>query len=149
MRVFLTFMAVSAVLLASGCADFKRYRTGSYQKGFSPHLYDYGDSFPASFKGKEWNPTAWPLSYQDKNKFTQNLFDSDIIRDQYIKGDAVPVVVVGPNFYHLSDLDQYRLCKSLDMLYGATTGKYGHFLLQDWYSKEIIGAYTKNGLDLR
>lgn len=146
MRVFLLMLTVLAV---SGCDDFKRYQTGSYQKGFTPHLYEYGDSFPNNFKGKEWDPAAWPLSYQDRKQFTQNLFDADIIRDQYIKGEQVPVVVVGPNFYRLSDLDQYRICKTLDMLYGASTGKYGHFLLQDWYSKQIIGDFTKNGLSLR
>lgn len=149
MRVFLTFVLASAVLAASGCADFKRHPASSYEKGFSPHLYSYGDSFPASFKGKDWDPAAWPLSYQDREKFTQNLFDADIIRRQYIQGDQVPVVVVGPNFYHLSDLDQQRVCKSLDMLYGATTGKYGHFVLTDWYSGAMIGDYTKNGLSLR
>lgn len=149
MRVFLTILAVFAVISLSACTDFKREPADSYQKGFTPHLYNYGDSFPASFKGREWDPAAWPLSYQDRQKFTQNLFDADILREQYIQGDEVPVVVVGPNFYHLSDLDQYRICKTLDMLYGATTGKYGHFVLKDWYSGKMIGDFTKNGLDLR
>ncbi len=100
-------------------------------------------------KVRTGTPAAWPLSYQDREKFTQNLFDADIVRDQYIKGKQVPVVVVGPNFYHLSDLDQSRICKVLDRLYGATTGEYGHFLLVDWYSRAIIGDYTKEGLSLR
>lgn len=161
------FLPVVFLCVLAACAPFKQNPADSHRKGFSPLLYAYGESMPAQWEGKAWDPTAWPVSYQNKNKFTQNLFDADIIRDQYIKkghlntkdtyinteytanGGRVPVVVVGPNFYRLSDQDQHRICDTLNQLYGATDGQYGHFLLTDWYSKKIIGEYTKTGLTLR
>jgi hypothetical protein len=143
------FLVIPAVLTLSACEGVKYNQVDSFHKDFSPQLKAYGETIPAQWKDRDWDPTQWPLSYQNKDKFTQGLFDADILREQYIKADAVPVVVVGPGFYRLSDLDQGRVCKTLDMLYGATNGPYGHFLLQDWYSRDIVGDYTKTGLTLR
>lgn len=143
--------AISTILVLGlvACNPYKEHVPDSFRKDFSPLLYPYGHSIPAQWEGKDWDPAAWPLSYQNKENFTKGLFDADIMRDQYIEEGTTPIVVVGPNFYHLSDHDQQRICKTLDMLYGATTGKYGYFLLKDWYSNAIIGEYTKDGLTLR
>lgn len=161
------FLTVLVLLALAACTPFKQRPADSQRKGYSPLLYAYGESIPAQWEGKDWDPAAWPISYQNKKKFTQNLFDADIIRDQYIKkgymnvrdtysnveytenGGRVPVVEVGPNFYRLSDHDQYRVCDTLNQLYGATTGKYGGYVLTDWYSGKIIGEYSKSGLTLR
>ncbi len=149
MRVLSGFAVIFGVLALSACALPKYEQNNSQKKKFSPYLHEYGDTIPAQWQGRKWDPQQWPVSFQNKQRFTQNLFDADIMRAQYIEDDSVPIVVVGPNFYHLSDLDQQRICETLDMLYGATTGKYGHFLLKDWYSNAIIGDYTKTGLTLR
>jgi len=147
MRHFLAVLSILCVL--AGCAGVKSPPANSAEKAFSPLLHTMGDTIPAQWEGKGWNPKEWPLPYQNKDKFIQNLFDSDILRDQYIKDETIPILVVGPNFYHLSDHDQIRICDTINQLYGATAGQYGAFLLQDWYSKKIIGEYSKGGLALR
>lgn len=147
------FLPLAVSLLISvtlmGCNGFKLHATESDIKDFSPLLYERGETFPARFDGKSWDPALWPLAYQDRDNFTRQLFDSDIIDDQYIQKETIPVLVVGPNFYHLSDIDQYRVTNALDQLYGATTGEYGGYLLQDYHTREMIGSYTKAGLSLR
>ncbi len=149
MTRFLPIFAVMALLSLSACNLYKMSAPESDVKGFSPLLYERGETFPARFEGKSWDPALWPLPYQDRDTFTRQLFDSNIITDQYIQDETIPVLVVGPNFYHLSDIDQYRVTNAFDQLYGATTGEYGGYLLQDYYTRKMIGSYTKAGLSLR
>lgn len=147
MRVF---WAVLAVIVVAGCQfKGKDIPENSFEKHFSPLIYGPEDTLPAQFKGTEWDPALWPLSYQNKDNFTRGLFKADIIRDQYIKDETIPILVVGPNFYHLSDQDQIRLCDTINQLYGATSGSYGAYLLIDWYSRKVIGEYSKSGLVMR
>lgn len=143
------FLPLIALLTITACGQFKPTAAESAQKHFSPLLYEQGETFPARFEGKSWDPALWPLPYQDRDTFTRQLFDSDIIHDQYIQDQTIPVLVVGPNFYHLSDIDQYRVTNALDQLYGATTGEYGGYMLQDYHTRRMIGSYTKAGLSLR
>lgn len=157
---------------------FKLHAPDSDVKDFSPLLYEEGEVFPEFYEGTEWDPALWPASYQDKDNFTRQLFSSRIIHDQYIKkdrfseavtsdlfaglydvdqyqsieridGPGIPILVVGPNFYHLSATDQYRVTNALDQLYGATRGEYGGFILQDYYTREMIGSYTNAGLSMK
>lgn len=145
MRVF---WALVAVLMVTACQQ-ERFPQNSFEKNFTPLIYGPGDTLPAQFKGTEWDPALWPLSYQNKDNFTRGLFKADIIRDQYIKDETIPVLVVGPNFYHLSDGDQIRLADTINQLYGATSGSYGAYLLTDWHTRQVIGEYSKTGLKMR
>lgn len=176
--ILMSMVTLCLALSLSACGQYKWGAPKSDIKNFSPHLYDLGETFPARFENKAWDPAAWPLPYQDRDRFTRQLFESDIIYDQYIltkpfattliepnfynlsdvdqykpvtysDRNEIPVLVVGPNFYHLSDIDQYRVTNALDQLYGATRGEYGAYLLQDYHTKEMIGSYTKTGLNLR
>jgi hypothetical protein len=61
----------------------------------------------------------------------------------------MPVLVVGPTFYKLSELDQYRSVKLLADNEKIFENGYAAVTLQDWYTNQIIGSLTKEGLQLR
>lgn len=98
------------------------------------------------FSADRYNYSPDYIEYNDRD--TQANRDR-AHKGRYVSKAVIPVLVVGPNFYHLSDHDQIRLCDTINMLYGATSGSYGAFLLTDWHSKKVIGEYSKGGLSLR
>ena len=79
----------------------------------------------------------------------KGFYEIDVIRDQTIGKNNLPVLIVGENFYHLSGLDKRRITQTIDTIYGITSQKqFGSFLVKDWYTKQYIGAFDENGLRL-
>ena len=64
-------------------------------------------------------------------------------------GDGVPVLLVGPQFYHLGGFDKRRVITTLDTVYGITeSGEHPVIILKDWHTKREIGLFSKDGLQL-
>jgi hypothetical protein len=56
------------------------------------------------------------------------------------------VLVLGPTFYKLSDLDQRRSVKLAVDQAGLFARGYSMVELQNWYNKKAVGSYTPRGL---
>lgn len=95
----------------------------------------------------EWYADDWLTQYENELDLINGFYEADIFRDQKDDG-GVPVLVVGPNFYHLSGYDKRRVTHVLDVVYGITDGD-GVFLVRDWRTHRDVGVYTKHGLQLQ
>lgn len=116
---------------------------------FAPLLNNADSVISAQWQGRDWDPAGWPLSFQNPDLFMAGLRKAEIVKRLYMKGGKAPVLVAGPNFYRLSDLDQGRVAKAVDTITGATKGPLGGFLVEDWATGRIVAEFTKNGLALR
>ena len=133
-----------------------------------PSRMDWSDSHKAHRESKQYNPYLensrhlqipqwahqdWAIedwtSQTDGMTLIKGWYAADILRDQNVGHAALPVLVVGPNFYHLSGLDKRRVATTVDVVYDITKSKdNGAFTLTDWYTKKSIGVFDRHGLRL-
>jgi hypothetical protein len=117
-----------------------------YSNGTDPHNTQWNDD---QLNRQNWSPDKW-VSWNkgDGLGLIQKWYTADILRDQMID-DGVPVLVVGPNFYHLSGYDKRRVIETIDHVYAVTSAMPKMFYLQDWGTKKHIGYYSPKGLVLQ
>ncbi len=117
---------------------------------FKPYLEEPKEPHNNQWSHKNWEPADW--SAQEENgarDVIQGFYTAGILQDQQIKDD-VPVLVVGPNFYHLSGYDKRRVVQMVDDYYQVTASKLnGMFTLTDGRTNRPIGVYSANGLQLQ
>jgi hypothetical protein len=88
-------------------------------------------------------------SQKNGDELIKGFYNAEILHAQEMREGEVPVLVVGPNFYHLSGLDKRRVTQTVDTVYGVTaSAENGSFMLKDWHTGNFIGAFDKNGLRL-
>ncbi len=116
---------------------------------FNPH-YDNGtDPHNSQWVGKDWSPADWIKSVGGNGtKLVDGWINAGILVGSYKDSDGVPYLEVGPNFYHLSGYDKRRVTQTLDAIYKVTSVSPSMYFLKDADTKEIIGTYTKEGLNL-
>lgn len=126
---------------------FKKNKT-EYHEPFRPYLESTRELQIPQWEDENWYVEDW-TSQEGGVNLIQGFYDADILRNQEVKNNKVPVITVGPNFYHLSGLDKRRVIQTVDTMYGFTTSKEnGSFMLKDWDTKNFIGVFDKNGLRL-
>jgi hypothetical protein len=116
--------------------------------------HDPQNQHPQQWQGQDWDEKAWQGSGWTTENTLKNLFQNDVFRTQFIrsghdnsiKASGVPVLVLGPTFYKLSNLDQRRSVKLLVDRAGLFNRGYSMVELQDWYNKKAVGNYTPRGL---
>jgi len=109
--------------------------------------WDVQAMHPAADIGKGWDQDLWSKRWTD-DVVVRKLFQNRVFDNEFIQKGGMPVLVVGPQFYKLSDLDRRR---SLDLVVrnaNLFNRGYGYVRLMDWWSKEPIGGYTKQGMFL-
>lgn len=109
--------------------------------------WDIQGEFPEAWKNEEWDTKDWPKDWREDISMIK-LFRGGIFRKHYIKDKKMPVLVVGPTFYKLSDLDRNRVLKFFTDESGVLKGNYDILELVDWGDNKIIGSYTKDGMFL-
>ncbi len=97
---------------------------------------------------EDWYAEDW-TSQTDGMSLIRGFYKADILRDQKTGHADLPMLIVGPNFYHLSGYDKRRVAHIVDVVYGITASKpHGSFILQDWNTRRPIGVFDSNGLTL-
>jgi len=125
---------------------FKKHT--SHYKPFRPYLEDSKHLQIPQWEDENWYVEDW-TSQKDGLDLIKGFYDADIIRDQAVGKNEMPVLIVGSNFYHLSGLDKRRVTQTIDTVYGIVSAKQnGSFLIQDWSTRSYIGAFDENGLRL-
>lgn len=118
-------------------------------KKFNPYLENGQHPHPEQWQKDDWRPQDWIQQRKTGLDLIQGFYRADIIRDQDIV-DNVPVVTVGPNFYHLGGQDKRRVIASINDVYGVTAQREdGTILLKDWHTRMEIGLFTKHGLTIQ
>lgn len=114
---------------------------------FSPYMMPPGQPHNRQWDFKKWEPEDWKKG-RDGTKVIEGFFKSDILRRQTTR-NAIPVLVVGENFYNLSGFDKRRVTDLLNDVYNITQSPAGHYKLKDPSTGDIIGYYDQYGLRLR
>ena len=111
-----------------------------------PYLTNGVDEHERQWDSKKWNPDVWIQQEKGANNLIQGFYDAGIIEDQKFHDD-IPYLYVGPNFYKLGGYDQRRVVQSIDEAYSITNLETDDlFYIYDDYENEIIGIYTKHGV---
>ena len=116
---------------------------------FEPYLEPGKDPHNAQWDQKIWKPADWAVQKGSSQDVLKGLYTAEILNDQYVDDD-IPVLEVGPNFYHLSGFDKRRVVAMVDDVYQITASKQdGMFMLYDWRTKKAVGIYTAHGLQIQ
>lgn len=150
--ILLTFISAPAL------ADSKPWEFGwwwghhdkNFERQYNPYLENGKHPHNNQYFGREWYAEDWLAQYDNDLELIQGFYRADIFRAQKVDDDGAPVLVVGPNFYHLSGYDKRRVTHVLDVVYNITDGNgVQMFTLKDWRTHKPIGIYTKNGLQIQ
>ena len=127
----------------------KKHEQYRQMNGYHPYLENSRHVQIPQWAHKDWYAEDW-TSQKDGMTLVRGFYAADILRDQITaKKSALPILVVGPNFYRLSGYDKRRVAHIVDVTYGITDSrKNGAFLLQDWNTRAQIGVFDENGLRL-
>lgn len=126
----------------------KNHRNYREYKEYNPYLENARHLQIPQWSNEDWYAEDW-TSQKDGMTLIKGWYSADILRDQKIGHAKLPVLVVGPNFYHLSGLDKRRVVTVIDTTYGMTErSENGSFILTDWFTKMPIGTFDKTGLRL-
>ena len=119
----------------------------SYKK-FNPYLEKGTDTQNQQWAAEDWYVQDWLPQNKSNLALIDGFFKADILRRQTSEDD-VPVLIVGPQFYHLGGFDKRRVLTTLDTVYGITESA-GHpmIVLKDWHTNREIGLFDKSGLQL-
>lgn len=118
-------------------------------KHYQPYLENAKHPHPAQWADRDWYAEDWIAQRQNGLQLVQGFYNSGIIRDQEVD-DGMPVLLVGPNFYHLSGYDKRRVVHTIDVVYGVTAQQQGAAItLKDWHTRRAIGYFDREGLTLQ
>lgn len=117
---------------------------------WQPYLEDSKHPQNSQWNDKDWEPADWAAQSPGGSlKIIEGFYTGQILNRQYVDND-VPVLEVGPNFYHLSGYDKRRVVAMVDDYYKITTSRLnGMFTLTDWRTRKPIGVYSAAGLQLQ
>jgi len=135
--------------------DFARWQSlpffqqsREHHEPFRPYVENLRHEQIPQWENENWYVEDW-TSQRDPMVLMNGFYKANIIMDQTKGHSHLPVLVVGPNFYHLSGLDKRRVMQTVDTVYGITDQKeYGSFLIKDWHTNRYVGAFDQNGLRL-
>lgn len=122
--------------------DFQPYS----ENATDPHNTQWNDD---KLNQAYWTPREWVANDGGSGlALIQKWYNTDILRDQYVD-DGAPRLVVGPNFYHLSDAEKNRVTQTIDAVYQVTSQRPKMFYLEDFRTGKEIGYYTGTTLVLQ
>ncbi len=117
---------------------------------FEPYLEGPKHPHNTQWSHKAWEPADWAAQRPGGAfEVIQGFYRANILRDQYVDDD-MPVLEVGPNFYHLSGYDKRRVTRLVDDYYQITSNHLNAmYTIRDWRTGKPIGTYTTHGLSLQ
>ncbi len=154
LAIFALFFLMSAPTKADGggkLLDLWWWPSHWVNQDFVPHFENGTDPHNTQWNSinKNWTPQEWiTQDGGDPFRLVNRWVKVGILQDRYMDG-KVPVVIVGPNFYHLSGNDKRRVAATVDYVYNISTRAPGMFYLEDWKTEERIGYYTNRQLILQ
>ena len=120
----------------------------SYRPALDPIWAKY--RHPQQWAGLYWDTSRWPDD-MSADQVVQAFYAADIFRRQYVvdrKYESKAVLVVGPTFYKLSDLDRRRSLKLVADHFDFFESGFSGFDVTDWRTNDKIGEYNQRGFQL-
>lgn len=114
----------------------------SQNQDFQPYLENSRHLQIPQWESEEWYVEDW-TAQKPAMDIVNGFYKADIIRKQITGKNDLPILVVGPNFYHLSGLDKRRAMTLVGKTYAMES-----FYLQDWYTHKMVGVFDQEGLRL-
>lgn len=149
------FFAGACVLIATpamaGPKVFGLFWSSSHfvDHDYEPYLQTAKVPHHSQWSQEEWAAEDWVKKSESGMTLINDFYRADIIRDQTEGRDDVPVLIVGPNFYHLGQKDQRRVTDTVDFIFRITKDNpSGIYRLQDWQTCKTIGYYSEAGLQI-
>lgn len=117
---------------------------------FEPYLEGPKHPHNTQWDRQKWEPADWAAQREGGSaEVIQGFYRARILSRQFID-DEMPVLEVGPNFYHLSGYDKRRVTKLVDDHYQITANHLNAmYIIHDWRTHRPIGTYTAHGLQLQ
>ncbi|MBU6474666.1 MAG: hypothetical protein KGL10_00215 [Alphaproteobacteria bacterium] len=103
---------------------------------------------PHQWDGQNWNTAKWNPRWTPTIAIRKFYNAGIFAAGQPLEPWTKPTVVLGPTFYQLSDLDQRRTLKLLVDYMAYLKEGYSYVSLVDWHTKDVVGAYTAQGMFL-
>lgn len=150
MRIFLFLLFITAFVIPSYAKDGVLPSWGNKHApdDFQPYLEDEKHLQIPQWQDKNWYVEDW-LAQKEPMDLMRGFYKADIIRNQKMGNKNYPVLVVGPNFYHLSGFDKRRVTQTIDKIYEITANpETGSYFIQDWNTGSYIGVFDTEGLRL-
>lgn len=115
---------------------------------FKPYLGNEQLSQRSLWDNDTWTPEDWIKDAGDAKRIMKDLYANDIITDQYMNSDNIPVLEVGDTYMRLSTFDRNRIVQFVDHVFQITKSeKDGMFYI---YYRDLdddpLGVYNKYGL---
>jgi hypothetical protein len=165
MRVFLFFLVVSIVSGAAvvpAWADSKIFWGAMWpsshwdDQDYQPYIENTRWHHTHRSHDEKWSPQTWiERTKGGQDRIAESLIQADVI-DEFDRNDqnrifknCPPILKVGEGFHRLSPMDKRRVMKFADLHYGITANTQNPFAsIRDKYTKDEIGLYTTEGLQL-
>lgn len=151
-RLYLTVLSVFFVALpgAAQASSWWDYIFTPAVPDFE-RFYEYDAKTPnvAMYDMDQWTPEVWTENRGSQEAVMNDLYINGIITDQYVD-DEVPVLEVGQHFMELSGNDKRRVVAYIDSVFGITSNaEQGVIMLEHWKTSDVVGVYTRQGLQLQ
>ena len=119
---------------------------------FEPYLETSTDPHATQWRREPWKVTDWTDNPAAARAQMDFMFRSGIFT-RYQDASSIwsrnDTLTVGPSFYHLSGFDKRRAVELFDHMYQVTANAPATLFLRDNHTDELIGVYTRAGLQLQ
>jgi hypothetical protein len=125
----------------------KKY-SWSYQPALDPIWAKYRHQ--QQWQGLYWDTSRWPEDMSEE-QVLKAFYGADIFRRQYMvekQYKSKAVLVVGPTFYKLSDLDRHRSLQLVSDHFNFFESGLTGFDVTDWRTGYKIGEFNAKGFQL-
>ena len=115
---------------------------------FQPYFGDQTLSQRSIRDDDTWTPEAWIKDAGDAKRIMRDFYAYQIVSDQYIGDEDIPVLEVGAQYKLLSPKDQLRVVRFVDHVFKITEGEENgmFYVFLEGYDDDPIGLYNKYGL---
>lgn len=110
--------------------------------------HDPQNQHPQQWQGQDWDIEVLKQHGWTPEQVIAGFYANKTFKTRYMRSPQMPVLVVGPNFYKISDLDRRRSLKLLTDHEKVFESGIEMVELRDWHTDNVIGSYTRKGLFL-
>ncbi len=153
MRIFKFLLAMAFVFLSfsttahAGAKSWSWWSDNWQSMDFEPYLGEQKIAQRSLWDDDTWTPEAWIKEDGDEKRIIYNLYNVNIITNQYKDKKNIPVLEVGDGFISLSSIDRHRILRFVDYVFEITTSEENgmFYVLYSDNKSEPLGLYNKHG----
>ncbi|MCK5384265.1 MAG: hypothetical protein KAJ29_01720 [Alphaproteobacteria bacterium] len=154
MRIFGLFLLLSLAMVgfsSQSVADKALYwdfiHHEGYKHDFDPYVGQQKIKQRSEKDMDSWSPVDWIDNPGDEKIILRDFYTMEIVKEQYMDRDNIPVLRVGEPFIRLSSFDQKRVLEFIDYVFKITESEKNgmYFVYYDGDDDAPLGVYNKSG----